>query len=60
MEEAYQLLFGEMPMSELFAMRESPEWRLLRGTPGRFDALLSIADLDAYRPRANTPCPMGA
>lgn len=48
MEEAFKLVFGDMLMGEVLAMRESPEWRLLRGTPGRFDALLSIADLDAY------------
>lgn len=48
MEEAYRLVFGEMPMNEVFSMRESPAWRLLRGTPRRFEGLLSIADLDAY------------
>ena len=48
-EEAWALGFGDLPVEEGLALRESTDWKYFPGQdPARYAGLLSVADIDAF------------
>ncbi|WP_209318802.1 cupin domain-containing protein [Falsiroseomonas selenitidurans] len=48
-EDAWRLAFGDLPVDQGLALRESTAWRHFPGhDPRRYAALLSVADIDAF------------